>query len=88
MSIGDAKYFDSPIDMKTSFVGATSTSFVKYVHRSEGKKRFHKSLEKQEKCLLECGLVEVDDYIEGIIEEEGIPPTFEEIIEDIHGKKV
>jgi hypothetical protein len=76
-SIGDAKYFDLPIDMKTSFIGVTSTSFLSYVHRSKGKTRTLKSLEKQEKALREYGLVEVDEYVEVVFEEEGIPPTFE-----------
>ena len=87
-SIGDAKSFDSPIEIKTSFVGVTSTSFMSYVHRSDGKKRFHRSFEKEEKYLRECGFVEADEYIEGVIEEEGLPPTFEEIIEDICSNKV
>jgi hypothetical protein len=87
-SIGDAKSFDLPVDIKTYFIGVTSTSFVSYVHRSTGKKRFHKNLIKQERYLRKCELIEVDEYIEGVIEEKGIPPTFEEIIEDICSNKV
>jgi hypothetical protein len=87
-SIGDAKSFDLSIEIKTSFVGVTSTSFMSYVHRSDDKKRFHKSLEKEEKYLHESGFVEVDEYIKDVIEEEGLPPTFEKIVEDIYSNKV
>jgi hypothetical protein len=87
-SIADAKSFNLPIEMKTSFVGVSSTSFMSSVHRSHGKKRYQKSLGKEEKHLRECGFVEIHEYIEGVIEEEGLPPTFEEIVEDIYSNKV
>jgi hypothetical protein len=50
-SIRDAKSFDLPIEMKTFFVGVSSTSFMSYVHRRDGRKRFHKSLEKEERVV-------------------------------------
>lgn len=54
--------------MKTSFVNVTSISFILYVHRIDGKKRFHKNLRRQEKYLRKCGLIEVDMYVEGVVE--------------------
>jgi hypothetical protein len=66
----------------------TSTSFMSYVHRNDGKKRFHKSLRKEENYLRKCGSVEVDEYTKCVIEEEGLPLTFEKIVEDICSKKI
>lgn len=62
--------FDSPIDMKTSFVGVINISFLSDVHMSDGKKVFHKELRKQKKYLCKCGLIKVDEYLEVVIEEE------------------
>jgi hypothetical protein len=38
--------------------------------------------------LRECGFVEDEEYVEDVIEEEGLSPTFGEIVEDICSNKV
>jgi hypothetical protein len=73
--------------MKTLFTSVTSTSFISYVHSTDGEKRFYKSLRKEEFFLHECSFIEVDEYIEDVLEEDALPPTFEEIIEDFHSNK-
>ena len=87
MRKGDAESLVSPIEVSHSFVGVSRTSRVCYVKKNDIVGKCQKVVKKEEKDMFVTGLLEKDEEIEGVIEEIGMPPSFQEIIEDIEGKK-
>ena len=87
MSKRDANSSISPIDKSSSFVGVSRTSSVSYLQKDDVTRRFQKAIEKQEKEMLGLGLLKKGENIEGMIKEQGIPPSFQEVIEDIEARK-
>lgn len=87
MSKRDANSLVSSIDKRSSFIGVSRTSSVSYLQKEDVKRRSQKAIEKQEEKMLALGLLKDDENIEGMIKEQGIPPSFQEVIEDIEARK-
>ena len=83
-SKGDAKVVDSSADVSSSFVGATKSSLLRYMKKGEGKKKIDRILEKKEKEWHLLETLEADEVIEGMMQEQGLPSTFGEIVEEIN----
>jgi predicted transcriptional regulator len=69
MSKGDAKAVDSSINVSGSFVGATRSSSLQYIKKGEGKKKMDRIIEKKEKEWHLLETLEVDEVVEGMMEE-------------------